>query len=144
MRLLTSQTKILFMTGTLGLLCANSLQAGDLSRATYRDILDFSVRNIGASGLTCLSNLGHWLDSRLTGETSRRYTQLSRWVGRGEGFPGGLFVIDHSVDSYSNTTAQSAGSVRNVNLAATSVYAHKGATRVRQVASSCSELEKPH
>ena len=78
-----------------------SIFASIFSGATYQDILDFSVRNIGASGLACFSNPGHWLDSRLKGETSRRYTQLSRWAGRGEGFPGGLFVIDHSVDSHS-------------------------------------------
>ena len=41
-----------------------------------------------------------------------------------------------------NTTAQSAGSVRNVNPSVTSVYAYNWATRVRQDTPSCSELEK--
>ncbi len=46
MRLLTSQTKILFMTGTLGLLCANSLQAGDLSRSDMENIVRRSYQYV--------------------------------------------------------------------------------------------------
>lgn len=46
MRLLTNKTKILFMTGTLGLLWASSLQAGDLSRSDMENIVRRSYQYV--------------------------------------------------------------------------------------------------